>query len=102
MAWLREKNGRDEEGEWVVVVTVELTEAAGSWTDLAPAEECTVSGFGTLFPSRYLQSLILISAIMSEDRGRHRVEQWDGPVALSQAQIKGSRASSLFLHFHHP
>jgi hypothetical protein len=69
----------------MVVVTVELTEAAGSWTDLDPAEECAVSRFGSLFPSRYLQSLILISAIMSEDRGRHRVKQWDGPVAPSQA-----------------
>jgi hypothetical protein len=38
----------------MVVVTVELTEAAGSWTDLDPAEECAVSGFGSLFPSRYL------------------------------------------------
>jgi len=34
MAWLRGGNGRDGEEERMVVVVVELTEAAGRWIDL--------------------------------------------------------------------
>ena len=47
-----------------------------------PGRNGTTPRFGSSFPSRY-SALISAIIIMTEGRGRNRVEQWGGPVALS-------------------
>lgn len=45
--------GKTKRKSEVVVVAVELTEAVMSWIDLAPTEDRSTSGLGSLFSSRY-------------------------------------------------
>jgi len=63
------------------MVVVELTEAEGSWIDLARQRMALLPDW-EIYSHHVIGALILISAIMDEGHDRHRVEQWDGPVAL--------------------
>ena len=77
----------------MVVVAVELTEAAGSWIDLTPTGNGTGSRFGSPFPSRYEamsrgDALISISAVVAEAMvatGRNNgVDQWPSASSINE------------------